>query len=96
MINSLTDGKLTFSDCVMPVKRSAPELGPEEDEAPSHLEFASGRRVKNPFHSSSVTLSGLLNAIDGVASQASPPFCHLDVANIVGRLGIVRIHQLSR
>jgi len=91
-------GQLTFSDCVMPVKRSAPEPGSEADEPPSHLEFASGRRVKikNKFQSSSVTLSGLLNAIDGVASQASPPFCHFDVADIVGRLGTVRIHQLPR
>jgi len=88
--------ELTFSDCVMPVKRSAPEPGSEADEPPSHLEFASGRRVKNPFHSSSVTLSGLLNAIDGVASQASAPFCHLHVADIVGRLGIIRIHQFPR
>lgn len=32
-------------DCVMPVKRSAPEPGFEADEPPSHLDFASGKRV---------------------------------------------------
>jgi hypothetical protein len=79
MINALKGAELTFSDCVMPIKRSAPEPSSEADEPSAHLETASGRRVKvkNPFHSSSVTLSGLLNAIDGVASQASPACRHL-------------------
>jgi hypothetical protein len=43
---------------------------------------------------SSVTLSGLLNAIDGVASQVS--LVLVDKANMTGGLGLIRIYQFPR
>jgi len=61
-----------LSDCVMPINRAtqvtsdhssqdgAAEIGPNEG--------TSGKKDLGP---STVTLSGLLNAIDGVASQVS-------------------------
>jgi hypothetical protein len=43
---------------------------------------------------SSVTLSGLLNAIDGVASQVGLVIMH--TANMTGRLGVICIYQFPR
>jgi hypothetical protein len=77
MVNRIRSGELTFSDCVMPVKRIALEPSSEAKEEPAHFDLPSGATIRNPFRSSSVTLSGLLNAIDGVASQVGPTCYHL-------------------
>lgn len=61
----------------MPVKRAADGPDSEVFEEPLYIQHGSGGRIKNPYHSSSVTLSGLLNAIDGVASQVCPACCFL-------------------
>jgi hypothetical protein len=78
---------LLISDCVMPVKR-VNGTGGSSAIGGGKTQVESTDKSAPP---SSVTLSGLLNAVDGVASQVSPVI--IDTANMTGRLGVIRIHQ---
>lgn len=81
---------LPVSDCVMPVKRVNGAAGSSAIGV-GKTQVESTDKSAPP---SSVTLSGLLNAIDGVASQAS--LMLVNTPNRVGGLGLVRLHQLPR
>jgi len=81
---------LLISDCVMPVKR-VNGAGGSSAIGVGKTQVESTDKSAPP---SSVTLSGLLNAIDGVASQVN--LVIIDMANVTGGLGTVRIYQFSR
>jgi len=81
---------LLISDCVMPVKRVNGAAGSSAIGV-GKTQVESTDKSAPP---SSVTLSGLLNAIDGVASQGS--LMLMNTANRVGGLSLIRLHQLPR
>jgi hypothetical protein len=84
----------------MPINRAGGRTSSaSDDEDGPDAASNDGPVGKNDLGPSTVTLSGLLNAIDGVSSQVSQAVYRLgpNLADArVGRLGLVCLHQLSR
>lgn len=97
-----------ISDCVMPAKRRLGGTAGASDDGDGSADGEPDGSVadnapaavqgKNDLGPSSVTLSGLLNAIDGVASQVSSTSTlsnHAD-RGVTGRLGPLCLDKLPR
>lgn len=62
---------MVFSDCVLPAQQRKVATDSDDDETDEGKNESEGDPGRYGLTKSTVTLSGLLNAIDGVASQVS-------------------------
>jgi hypothetical protein len=89
---------MRHSDCVMPINRASHHASDSSgnDDGKADTNPSDGAAGKKDLGPSTVTLSGLLNAIDGVSSQVSSAHWYEEVSDTCRKTLFFSPQRISR